>query len=288
MRMKRRCGGLLAAAVLMLGACGWFEPIERRLIFRPVVEDWSGYSDGIVEHEAFWIPVGTAGERLQAWWVPAQGPTPPEKAPTLFYLHGARVNLTGSVYRIRGYARMGFNVLAIDYRGFGRSSERLPSEESVIEDALAAWRWLERREPQARKRVLYGHSLGGAIATELAAREGNAGALVLEATFTSIRDMAEQSPAGFLPLDSLLTQRFNVRERIAQVTVPVIILQGRSDSIVPADMAHALFQAARDPKWLLMVEGAGHRAVIRHVGEALRGTLWTLTCPGLSHEARSC
>ena len=114
------------------------ESLERRLVFRPVTEQWSRYSPSILNEEDVWIPVGSAGERLHGWWLEAPG-----AEATLVYFHGARVNLSGSVYRLRAFRAAGYNVLAIDYRGFGRSSERLPSEESVYQDALAAWRWLD-------------------------------------------------------------------------------------------------------------------------------------------------
>jgi alpha-beta hydrolase superfamily lysophospholipase len=278
-----RPGKICAAFVLVLAlaGCAAFDGLQRELIFRPVTEDWRGYAPGIVAHDEIWIPVGSEGERVHAWWVPAQAAVP-QAAPALLYLHGARVNLSGSIYRIRGYARMGFNVLAIDYRGFGRSSERLPSEQTVTEDARAAWDWLAARVPDARRRVIYGHSLGGAVGANLAAEVGAAGALVLESTFTSVREMAERSAVGFLPLDALLTQRFEVREKLARVQMPVLIVQGSEDSIVPPEMAQALYAAAPEPKRLLIAEGAGHRWVIARVRGELERTLWAWTC---GHEA---
>ncbi|MDA0275508.1 MAG: alpha/beta fold hydrolase, partial [Proteobacteria bacterium] len=199
------------------------------------------------------------------------------RAPALLYLHGARVNLTSSVYRIRGYAQMGFNVLAIDYRGFGRSSERLPSEDSVYEDAEAAWRWLATRVPVPQRRVIFGHSLGGAIAVELALRAGDAGALVLESTFTSIREMAE-TRAAFLPIDGLITQHFEVEKKLPRVRMPVFIVHGEDDSVVPASMAARLYAAAPEPKRLFMVQGAGHRAPMRRAGPAFREALFDAAC----------
>jgi len=272
---SRICSALLLA--LALAGCGALDSLQRELIFRPATEDWGGYASGIVAHDELWIPVGGEGERLNAWWVPAQA-ADPQAAPALLYLHGARVNLSGSVYRIRGYARMGFNVLAIDYRGYGRSSERLPSEESVSQDARAAWDWLAARVPEARRRVIYGHSLGGAIAADLAARVGAAGALVLESTFTSLHDMAERSVFGFLPLDALLTQRFDVLAALPRARMPVLIVQGSEDTVVPPEMAQQLYAAAHEPKRLLIAEGAGHRWVVARLRGELEHTLWAWLC----------
>lgn len=273
-----RAAALALAALLSLGVagCALFDTAQRELIFRPNTETWRGYAEGVVAHEEVWIPVGASGERLHAWWVPAEG-RDPATAPAMLYLHGARVNLTSSVYRIRGYARMGFNVLAPDYRGFGRSSERLPSEDSVYEDARAAWDWFAARVPEPRRRVIFGHSLGGAIAAELATQVDGAGALVLESTFTSIRDMAAMR-AAFLPVEGLITQRFEVEAKMARVRLPVFIVHGEDDGVVPAEMAGRLFAAAREPKRLFLVPNAGHRAPMRGVGEELRRALFAATC----------
>ena len=243
------------------GSCALLESIERELVFRPRTADWAGYSPGILNEEEVWIPVGGSGERLQGWWLDAPG-----AAFTLVYFHGARVNLTGSVYRLRGFRDAGFNVLAIDYRGYGRSAARLPSEESVYEDAEAAWKWLDSRVPDRARRILYGHSLGGPIAAEIALRGGGAAALILESAFTSLPEMTV--------LGGLLSQRMDVLDKLRRLYLPVLIVHGADDTVVPPEMAHRLYDAARGPKRLVMVEGAAHSWVLRRAGgtvfEALR------------------
>jgi alpha-beta hydrolase superfamily lysophospholipase len=141
--------------------------------------------------------VGAEGHKLHAWWIKADNPD----APTVLYLHGARWNLTGSVTRVERWRKLGFNVLAIDYRGFGRSSDVVPSESLAYEDAEAAWDYLARIAP-GKTRFIVGHSLGGAIATELAVRRPDASGLVLEATFTSVKDMIANTTWSFLPWSS--------------------------------------------------------------------------------------
>jgi fermentation-respiration switch protein FrsA (DUF1100 family) len=248
-------------------ACGMLDSLERELVFRPVVENWAGYSPEILREEEVWIPVGAGGERLHAWWLAAPG-----AEQTLLYFHGARVNLSGSVYRLRAFRNAGFNVLALDYRGFGKSSPALPSEQSVYEDAEAAWRWLETRVPDPRRRILYGHSLGGAIAAEVALRGGNAAALVLESSFTSIAELAGPG----LPI----TQRLDLAGKLGRLELPVLIVHGARDELVPAEMAERLYRAARGPKRLLLVEGAGHRWVAMHAGEALFAALREIAAGG--------
>jgi hypothetical protein len=197
--------------------------------------------------------VGGDGERLHAWWLKAENPS----APALLYLHGARWNLTGSVTRIDRWKKLGYSVLAVDYRGFGESSDVSPTEEHSYQDAEAAWEYLGRLAP-GRKRYIVGHSLGGAIAVELARRHPEASGLVLEATFTSVRDMIRESPWGFLPVGLILTQNFDALSKIGEVKMPVLITHGARDTVVPVAMGERLYQAAHEPKRFLRVEGAGH------------------------------
>lgn len=285
---------LTFAAVVGIGTaatmhgCSWLDVKQRELIFRPMTEDWRGFRPDILAYEDVWIPVGTNGDRLHGWWVPAQGASDPDRSPTILYLHGARWNLTGSAYRIAGLQQMGFNILAIDYRGFGRSSALLPSEASAYEDADAAWRWLDSRAPDPSRRVLYGHSLGGAVAAHLASSVERAGGLVLESTFTSIKDLAERTAARFLPLDALLTQRFDVAEKIARARMPVIIVHGKDDPVVPVEMAEQLYAVAAEPKRLFVVEGAGHRLVARRIAGELREALVAALCGPLSAGTQFC
>ncbi len=104
---------------------------------------------------------------------------------------------------------MGFAVLAIDYRGFGRSDGELPSEAQAYDDAQAAWQHLRLLEPDPRRRFAYGHSLGGAVAIELATRNDDVAGLIVESTFTSMADMAEKMGYGNFPIGLVLTQRFD-------------------------------------------------------------------------------
>lgn len=251
------------AAVALAAACAscaLLEPLERELVFRPVTEEWAGYSPGIVQAEEVWVPAGDEAARIHGWWLESPGATH-----TIVYFHGARVNLSGSVYRLRALRGAGFNVLAIDYRGYGKSSPGTLSEQSVYDDALAAWRWLDTRVPDRGKRILYGHSLGAAVAAEVAVRGGGAGALVLESAFTSIPEL---TLFGWL-----VTQRFDTLAKMQRLELPLVVLHGKEDALVPPEMAQRLYDAARGPKRLILVDGAGHRWVVARALEALRVSL---------------
>ena len=199
-----------------------------------------------------WVHVGE-GQQLHGWYLPS----PDANAPVVLYLHGARWNLTGSATRIERWRRLGFSVFAVDYRGFGRSANVAPTEAYAYEDAEAAWDYAAKLAA-GKPRYIVGHSLGGAIATELARRHPEASGLVLEATFTSVQEMIDQSPWGFLPVGLILTQKFDTLSKIGEVKMPVLIAHGTRDSIVPVHMGERLYEAAKGPKRFIKVEGAGH------------------------------
>lgn len=243
----------MLAGVFLIGGCAYLSEKQGDLIFRPTTDAWRGFNGANYSFDEHWIPVGGDGQRLHAWWLKGDDPG----SPAILYLHGARWNLTGSVTRIERWRELGFAVLAVDYRGFGRSSPVAPTEAFAYEDAEAAWEFLAKLAP-GRPRYVVGHSLGGAIAVELARRHPDAAGLVLEATFTSVRDMIDRSPWGFLPVGLILTQKFDALSKIGDVKMPVLITHGTRDSIVPFEMGERLYEAANAPKRFVKVEGAGH------------------------------
>jgi alpha-beta hydrolase superfamily lysophospholipase len=230
---------------------------------------------------------------LNGLWMPADAAVGGANAPLMLYLHGARWDVRSSAGRIRRMQQLGFSVLAIDYRGFGRSDDGLPSETSALEDARAAWQWLGQQHPGA-PRYLFGHSLGGAVAVQLAselgqrptqdgaheakrdakhdavkeAANGAPAGLVLEGTFSSLHDVIAGFKWGWLPFGPLLTQRFDSRSRIAKVTAPLLVVHGSEDRLVPPTLGRALYDSAtvQKKKWVL-VEGGSHHSA-NAVGQA--------------------
>ena len=241
------------AAAVVIGGCAFLAEKQGELIFRPSRDEWRGFTGAGSAFDEHWIPVADGTQKLHAWWLKSDKPN----APAVLYLHGARWNLTGSVTRIERWRQLGFSVFAVDYRGFGKSTDVAPTEAYAYEDAEAAWDYLARLAPGGRHFIV-GHSLGGAIAVELARRRPEAAGLVLEATFTSVRDMIDHSPWGFLPVGLILTQNFDTLSRIGDVRMPVLVTHGTRDSVVPIDMGEKLFAAAHAPKKFVRVEGAGH------------------------------
>lgn len=255
--MKGRAFVSRAIAVLALaaavGGCAYLSEKQGELIFRPTKDTWWGYQNAGLQYEERWIPVGANGDRLHAFWAAADD----KAAPALLYLHGARWNLTGSVTRIERWRRLGFSVLAIDYRGFGRSSEASPTEALAYEDAQAAWDFLAKAAPE-RPRFIVGHSLGGAIAADLAVQRPDAAGVVLEATFTSIRDMLGYTAWRLLPVGLILTQEFDTLSKVAKIRQPLLVVHGTKDAVVPFEMGERIFAAAAGPKRFIRVEGGSH------------------------------
>jgi alpha-beta hydrolase superfamily lysophospholipase len=176
-------------------------------------------------------------------------------------------------------------VLAIDYRGFGRSDGGVPSEASVYEDARAAWRQFAELVPDARRRFIYGHSLGGAVAVDLAAeldRATIAGdpeparGLIVESSFTPLVDVAQALSYAWLPVQWVTAEKFDTLGKISDVKMPVLFVHGGADRLIPARFSQVLFDAARSPKRLLVVDGATHNNSMRLGGDEYRDALWAL------------
>jgi uncharacterized protein len=263
MTMRWRWAALALLATAALGGCVSLDNQQRKWIFQASVlssPDDGAHIDGF---DDVWITLpdlqaaqgapSPGQPKLHALWL--AGPTP--SAPVMLYLHGARRNVESSVFRIRHMRELGFAVLAIDYRGFGRSSDALPSEDSVAEDARAAWAWLAAKQP-GRDRYIFGHSLGGAIAVRLASEVADAKGLIVEGTFTSIPAVFESMKWGWLPITPFITQRFDSAARIEKVKVPILVVHGANDSLIPPALGQALYEQAAGPKRFELVEGGTH------------------------------
>lgn len=262
MNLPSRLLALLAAAaiaVLAATGCASLDEWQRQTIFNPAREDPRWFSPPLTGTEEYDIAI-TGGESLHFWYVPQPHP---DTAPTVLYLHGARWNLNGSVFRISRWQQLGFNVLAVDYRGFGKSTEILPSEASAADDARVALAELKRRQPDPARRFLYGHSLGGALAIELASgfsQPDEVAGVIVESTFTSIADIVRETKWGWVPgLSLVVTQRFDSAGKIEKVKTPLLIVHGTADGVVPHSMADALFERAGSPvKRVVKIEGGTH------------------------------
>ena len=253
--------GVTLAMLSALGGCAWWDNKERELVYRPTPgrpADFKGLRPG---DETFFVSVPglTTGtqDKLQMWWMPQADP----KAPTLLYLHGTFRNLYRNYPKIEALRDAGFAVLAVDYRGWGESTAMVPSEPTILADANTAWDELTRRQPEPRKRVIFGHSMGGAVAINLASRKRylvDYGALITESTFTNLPDVA--ASVGVLgTIASWITrQSFDSLGKIGKVDAPILMMHGELDQTVPITLGRKLRDAARPGVRWVEVAGGSH------------------------------
>jgi alpha-beta hydrolase superfamily lysophospholipase len=244
---------------LLAAGCSSLDEHQREWIFQPSDRSW-GDSEAMSQGmDDVWIDFKSTltGEpvRLHGLWLG----NPPESSdkPVMLYLHGARYNVAGSAPRMRRMHDLGFSVLAIDYRGFGKSSKALPSEDSAREDALEAWQWLAAHHAK-QPRYIFGHSLGGAIGIDLASRVKDEKGVIVESTFTSIADVVSSFKWGWLPFGPFITQRFEAISKVKNIGAPLLVVHGAADSLINPTLGRKLYDAATGSKMFVLVEGGSH------------------------------
>ena len=238
---------LLAAATTVTGVL-W--ALQRQLTYFP--DPAPPPPAGTVLTGAEDVELTTSdGLRLGAWWLPAEDPAAPAVlvAPGNGGARGLRAPLA------RALADEGLSVLLLDYRGYG-GNPGSPSEEGLARDVRAARRWLLDAGVPPERLVYFGESLGCAVVTALAAEHPPAG-LVLRSPFTDLAAVGRHH-YPFLPVRALLRDRFPVADLVARIDVPIVVVLGGADSIVPPGQSRAVAEAAPDLRQLVEVPGADH------------------------------
>lgn len=272
----------LVAVMLIIGyglACLFLLVRQRQMIFHPTPTFLHLPSDPQFKlpYQDVWIPVPASRDRLHGWWIPA--PTPQEKIDvlpdepvrvlqspkTILFLCGAGGNKSYFLSRIEGLRQLGFSILVIDYRGYGQSEGAFPDETQLYEDSKLAYAYLtQTRKIRPNQMVIYGESLGGAIAINLAASHPETAGLIVQSSFTSMAAIAKQRPFLWLfPTDVLLTQRFNSLSKLKSLKLPILFLHGTADKTVPVAMSQQLYEAASQPKSLHLIPNADHVRIYR-------------------------
>jgi uncharacterized protein len=281
--VKRLIGLAGVAAIAYLATCIGIRYAQNRLIFLPSAEIGATPGDLGLSYQDVWLPVKIVSkvERIHGWWMPA-----PKGEKALLYLHGNGLNISANVDQAKRFQQMGLSVLLIDYRGYGRSEGGFPTEASVYEDAETAWNYLtQQRGIDPAQIIIYGHSLGGAIAIHLASQHPNASRLIVQSSFTSMAAMGDlRGWSRFLPQELLLTQRFDSLARVKNLKMPVFYLHGTADTLIPDQMSAALAAATPNAK-LLLIPGGGHNNLAEIGGDRYLEAIRHFVTPKVSGHA---
>ncbi len=260
---------LIAGAALFGFALG-LRAFRHKKLFEPSPEptiSWDPADYGIPPHavEEHWIETPD-GETLHAWYCRAERPV----ASGLF-CHGNKGNLTVSAHIIPHLLASGLNILFFDYRGYGKSSGSA-TYAGVIADGITAARYHDDIRPKRLPSILYGFSLGGAIAAQVIRRHGF-DAMILQSTFSSLSDYSRVLHPR-VPLHLLARGLFDTLRVIRRLDVPLLVLHGTEDEVIPYWMAREIFTACKAPKWLHRIEGGLHKDLYLRDPDTL---LWALT-----------
>jgi hypothetical protein len=257
---------LLTMVLVAVGAGILIAVVSLRIIENQLIYFPPRYPDGfppspIVERdvEEVWL-LTEDGVRINAFYRSL-----PASKLVLLWFHGNAENIGYGLDHLRALAKIGVNILAVDYRGYGKS-EGKPDEAGVYQDADAAYDYLiKQRHFRAEDIIIYGHSLGGAVAVNLASRRP-CGGLIVQSSFTNARAMARRMFA--IPLIAYVVKsRFDSLQKIREVHAPILIVHGTRDEVVPFRMGQQLFAAAPEPKRFYPIEGAGHNNLMEVGGE---------------------
>ncbi len=271
-------GVCLLVASAGLSGCAWLDTQQRRLALRPspgMPADADSPARFRPGDERYLLPSATPGEQVALWWLPQPDP----QAPALLYLHGTLRSLYGNQPKIDALRAAGFAILAVDYRGWGESAAIVPSEATILADARLAFDELRRLQPDPGRRVLFGHSMGSAVAVILAStlRHGqDYGALALESAFTRLPDVAGE--AGFWGRvgAAVTTLDFDAAARIGAVDAPIWMLHGTADNTVALVLGQRLRDAARPGVRWVEVPGGSHSRLHSEAPELYRQTFLDL------------
>jgi len=253
--LKRLPRILLTPVIGLLLLNAWLYLQQPRMLFYPYADlevtpaSWNlAYED---------VDITTTDKlKLHGWFLPVKG----AKHVVLFF-HGNAGNISHRGESLEIFNRLGLNVLIVDYRGYGKS-EGSASEQGFYRDAKAAWEYLiEKKGFQANDIIVFGRSLGGAVATQLASQVQPRG-LIIESTFSSVKDMARI----MMPLISRLVYlryEFDTETLISKVKVPLLLMHSPDDDVIPYSLGVKIFEAANSPKYSYELSGSHNNGFVK-------------------------
>ncbi|MCH7821892.1 MAG: alpha/beta hydrolase [Proteobacteria bacterium] len=262
-------GLLIVFVYLMQGRMLYLPDMPGRTLTMTPIDVGMDYED---------VSIETAdGVTLHGWFVAGQS------SRVLLFFHGNAGNISHRLDSIRLFRNLGLSVLIIDYRGYGQSGGKI-TESGTYRDADAAWRYLlEDRGLSASDIVIFGRSLGASVASRLAAQHRPL-ALIVESSFTSIPDIAQEL-YPWLPARWMSRYSHATREYVRDVHCPLLVVHSRNDDIIPFHHGEAIFASANEPRTLLALRGTHNDAFLRDENtymEGLRTFLTGLSAPALA------
>ncbi|MEY3866237.1 MAG: hypothetical protein RLZZ338_128 [Cyanobacteriota bacterium] len=285
--------------IIYIFACFYLWIAQARFIFFPKREITITPDDFQIYYEDVYISVSTQkgkSETIHGWWIPRDNPsqTLQEKSGesgvinrnltiksgdeqqnlakpggVLLYLHGNGSNISANLNHGLRFYNLGLSVFLIDYRGFGKSTGKFPTELQVYQDTEIAFNYLVQEKGIAPENIIiYGHSLGGAIGINLASKYQNIGGVIIEGSFTSLLEMTNYLRRYWIfPINMILHQRFDSISKLHLLKTPLFFIHGAADEVVPFYMSERLFAQAPEPKQLYIVPGANHNNLASVAGD---------------------
>ena len=270
----------MLAGLSTLTGCAWLDVKGRTGMYRPTPgrpDAFAGLRGGDKTYLVS-VPGDQPGtnDQLAIWWLPPSDPA----APTLLYLHGTFRNLYRNYPKIEALRAAGFGVLAVDYRGWGDSTPIIPSQKTIVADADVAWAEFVRHQPEPKKRVIYGHSLGGAVAIDLASRKHGGrdyAALIVESTVTNLADLAASAAGPVGPIAVWISgESFDSLAKVGRIDAPILMLHGDHDNTVPVALGRKLRDAAPAGVHWVEIAGGSHSRLHEDAPELYREALTAL------------
>ena len=243
---------ILLISILFLFSGVYLYFTQHKMVFLPG-KNLAMTPDEIgLQYEDLYIQSGNK-EKINAWYFPCRDSIEiPDKKVVLF-CHGNAGNISHRLETVEYILSLGANIMLFDYRGFGKS-EGSPGEEEVYQDALVCYNWLiNEKEFSPEQIIVFGRSLGGAVAVDLASKV-TCGGVIVESSFTSAKAMAKEMFSIF-PINLILTYKLNSIDKIGHIKYPVLVTHSTDDDIIPYKMGEELFNAAEEPKKFVKLSG---------------------------------
>ncbi len=222
---------------------------QRKLLYHPGENNYTG-NEIQFDYEEVFIEVDK-DVKLKSWFLEKDL----KKNKTILYFHGNAGDLTNRVHKLNEFNKLDVNILIISWRGFSGNPGK-PTEKNLYNDARKSVEWLNKTGVKNKNIILYGESLGTGVATELGQNNSFSG-IVLESPFTSIADAAKIY-YPYLPVNLLLKDRYDTIKKIKNIKIPVLIMHGKKDNIVPFFMGEKLYRMANEPKYKYFSEEDDH------------------------------